>query len=102
MDQSNDQQNATDNQQPGGQQAGEDKEIVIGQYRVKIIKHLCIGAASCVAVSPEVFELDGENIAVFKNGGTDTEDNLLAAAQSCPTKAIEIFDKDTGAQVWPM
>ena len=80
----------------------EDKEMVIGKYRVKIIKHLCIGAASCVAVSPTVFELNTDNIAVFVNGATDAEDNLMAAAQSCPTKAIEIYDNATGAKVWPV
>ncbi len=82
-------------------QESEDKEMIIGQYRIKIIKHLCIGAASCVAISPDVYELNDENIAVFKNGATDQQENLLAAAQSCPTKAIEIYDKDTGDKVWP-
>ncbi len=79
-----------------------DKEMVIGKYRLKIIKHLCIGAASCVAVSPAVFDLDAENIAIFKEGATDEQENLLAAAQSCPTKAIEVYDNETGAMVWPV
>jgi ferredoxin len=80
----------------------EDKEMTIGKYKVKIVKHLCIGAASCVAISPNVYELDGENIAVFKEGATDTDENTLAAAQSCPTKAIIITDTETGQQVWPV
>ncbi len=80
----------------------EDKEMQIGKYKVKIVKHLCIGAASCVAISPNVYELDSENIAVFKEGATDTDENTLAAAQSCPTKAIIITDSETGQQVWPV
>ena len=79
-----------------------DPEVTIGKYKVKIIRHLCIGAASCVAISPNVFALDGSNIAVFKDGGIDSDDDILAAAQSCPTKAIELFDAATGAKVWPL
>lgn len=92
-----------DQNQTGAQPAmTEDKEIIVGKYRMKILRHLCIGAASCVAISPDVYELDSGNIAIFKADAHDTEDNLLAAAQSCPTKAIEIFDNETGAKVWPL
>ncbi len=79
-------------------------------------RELCIGAASCVAIYPEVFEMDGENKAVIlqKNGiktsdKTDVDllqveklddDTLLLAAQSCPTLAITLWD-DEGNQVYP-
>jgi ferredoxin len=78
-----------------------DKEVMIGKYKVKVVRDLCIGAASCVAVSPAVFQLDGENKAVIPDGATDLPDNILLAAQSCPTKAIVIVDTETGQQVWP-
>ena len=92
-----------DQNQPVTQPSVDDvKEVTIGKYKVKIIRHLCIGAASCVAISPNVFALDGSNIAVFKDGGIDSDDDILAAAQSCPTKAIELFDAATGAKVWPL
>lgn len=76
----------------------------------------CIGAASCVAVYPEVFEIDDEAKAVLKlQGGNSTsdrtdikaldvssvdDDTLLLAAQSCPTAAIYLYDEE-GAQVFP-
>ncbi len=79
-------------------------------------RELCIGAASCVAVYPEVFALDDDNIAVIlqKNGVKTSEktdvdmlevsavddDTLLLAAQSCPTLAIFLYD-ESGAQVFP-
>lgn len=81
--------------------AGGDKEVQIGKYKVKVIRKDCIGAATCVAVSPNVFELDGQNIAVIKQGANDTPENILAAAQGCPTKAIVVVDTETGQQVWP-
>lgn len=77
-----------------------DKEVQIGKYKIKVIRNLCIGAASCVAVSPNIFKLDSENKAVVING-QDIPENILTAAQSCPTKAIVIIDTETNTQVWP-
>ncbi len=88
------------NQQPQGGGGG-DAEVQIGNYKVKVVRKDCIGAATCVAVSPNVFELDGENIAVMKQGASDTPENIVAAAQGCPTKAIVVTDATTGEQVWP-
>lgn len=78
-----------------------DKEIQIGKYKVKVIRSLCIGAASCVAVAAATFQLDSENKAVVKPESNDTPDSILMAAQSCPTKAIIVVDTETGQQVWP-
>jgi ferredoxin len=78
-----------------------DKTVQIGKYQIKVIRDLCIGAASCVAVSPAVFQLDNQNKAIIPNGATDLPENILLAAQSCPTKAIVIIDTETGQQVWP-
>ena len=88
------------NQNPAPQMT-EDKEIQVGKYKIKVIRHLCIGAASCVAVSPGVFQLDSENKAIVPDGANDVPENILMAAQSCPTKAIVVIDTETGLQVWP-
>lgn len=79
----------------------EDKVVKIGNYNVKVLRSACIGAASCVAFSPQTFQLDGEKKAVIQESSAETEANLLMAAQSCPTKAIVITDAATGEQVWP-
>jgi ferredoxin len=84
---------------------------------IKIDRDLCIGAASCVAVYPEIFQLDEENKAVvLKKDGVNTsdqtnidllscaavdDDQLLLAAQSCPTAAIFLYDEH-GNQVFPI
>ena len=73
-----------------------------GKYRVVIIKDKCIGAASCVAVAPQAFKLNDQQIAeVLPTIGQETDENLLLAAQSCPTLAIEVYDTETGEKVWP-
>lgn len=78
-----------------------DKEVKIGDIKVKVIRENCIGAASCVAFAPNVFELDPEKKAVVKDGANDTKENILMAAQSCPTQAIVVIDAQTGEQLWP-
>lgn len=87
-------------------------------YKVKVDRALCIGAATCVAIAPKTFELDGEGKAVIlKKDGTKTSDavnyseiydsseNILNAAKSCPVDAIIIVEiDDTGKeirQIWP-
>jgi ferredoxin len=79
----------------------QDKEILVGKYKIQVIKDDCIGAASCVAVSPSVFKLGQDKKALVIEGSFDEADNILTAAQSCPTKAIVVTDVETGKQVWP-
>lgn len=79
----------------------QDKTVQIGKYQVKVVRDLCIGAASCVAVSPDTFVLDDQNKAVIKEGSQDAPENIITAAQSCPTAAIIVTDTETGQQVWP-
>lgn len=68
--------------------------------KIVVDRDICIGAASCVVISPDVFELDSENKAVIKNPDADTIQNILLAAESCPTKAITVYDED-GKQIYP-
>ncbi len=76
----------------------ENKKVKIG--KVYVDRDLCIGAASCVAVAPGVFELDGENKAVVRDPKGEDDETILLAAQSCPTKAIIVYDEE-GNQIYP-
>lgn len=83
--------------------------------KIVVDRNLCIGAASCVVVAVNVFELDAENKAVIKQKGVKnsgpaeqealedaaTDDTvLMQAAESCPTKAIFLYGGD-GKQIYP-
>lgn len=68
--------------------------------RIEVKRDLCIGAASCIAVAPDVYELDGENKAVIKNPKGADDQTLLDSAKSCPTQAIFVYDDD-GKQIFP-
>jgi ferredoxin len=79
-----------------------DTTVQIGKYKVTVLRDLCIGATTCVAVAPGTFEMDGENKAVIKAGSPDAEATVLMAAQACPARAVTVVDTETGAQVWPV
>jgi ferredoxin len=82
-----------------------------GEIKVEVDADKCLGFGSCVIVAPDVFRLDERpGKGVFRSqakldvldqaGGKDFE-NLLIAAQSCPTQAITIIDRKTGKRVYP-
>jgi ferredoxin len=82
-----------------------------GGLKVEVDADKCLGFGSCVIVSPDVFRLDerpGQGVfqsrakldVLDEAGGKDYE-NLLIAAQSCPTQAITIVDRKTGKRVYP-
>jgi len=81
--------------------------------RIRIDRNKCIGAAACVALPSKVFKLDTKNKAVIrhKDGAESSEwaeyygidaaaEDLIAAAELCPTLAI-IIEDDNGNQIYP-
>ena len=82
-----------------------------GGVKVEVDADKCLGFGSCVIVSPDVFRLDERpGKGVFQSsakldvldeaGGKDLE-NLMMAAQSCPTQAITLVDRKTGKRIYP-
>lgn len=71
------------------------------KYIVEIDREVCIGAASCVAIAANSFVLDQQNKVLILEGTWDSDEILLAAAQSCPVFAIKIKDAATGRQIFP-
>lgn len=68
--------------------------------RIEVDRELCIGAASCMAIAPEIFELDGENKAIVKTNAPMDSANILDAAKSCPVLAIYLYGED-GQRIYP-
>jgi len=69
--------------------------------RIKIDRELCIGAGTCSVLAPNTFELDDELKAVLKKSDKkDSDQDILAAAKSCPTQAI-ILEDEAGKQIYP-
>jgi ferredoxin len=68
--------------------------------KIVIDRDLCIGAASCIAVTGATFELDNENKVIVIDPNAVDDETLVMAAESCPTKAIILFDKNN-KQIYP-
>lgn len=76
----------------------EKKPLIIS--KIVIDRDLCIGAGTCVTLAPETFQMDDENKAILVDLRGNDAETILMAAESCPTKAIFLYDEN-GEQVYP-
>lgn len=62
--------------------------------KAKVNKDICIGCGACQAIVPDVFELEDDGLAVCKKEEIieDLKDDVIDAAESCPTSAIEVAE----------
>jgi ferredoxin len=72
-----------------------------GGLTVRIDRDQCIGNQSCIAVAPEVFELDDEQAVAFREDAKLIErQRLIEACQSCPVSALLVIDEE-GNEIVP-
>ena len=69
--------------------------------KVIVDRHLCIGAAPCVAIAGSVFQLDEEGKAIIIDAQGADDETIKLAAEACPTRAIILTDEATGKQIYP-
>ena len=70
-------------------------------YKIWVDRNLCIGAATCIAVSPKAYVLDSEAKAVILDTiDEDTIENIIESAKACPVAAI-IIEDEKGNRVFP-
>lgn len=70
-------------------------------YKIWVDRGLCIGAATCIAVSPKTYVLDQEAKAVILDSADeDTIENIIESAKACPVAAI-IIEDEKGNRVFP-
>ena len=80
-------------------------DIPKGRFHLTVEPSLCMAFGSCETLAPKVFVVEKNKIVnpktiVKSETGADF-DSILAAAQTCPTKAIRIIDRYTGEQIFP-
>ena len=80
-------------------------DIPKGRFHLTVEPSLCMAFGSCETLAPKVFVVDKNKIlnpkAIVKSETGADFDSILAAAQTCPTKAIRIIDRYTGEQIFP-
>jgi len=67
---------------------------------ITVNKTRCIGSGDCVETAPAVFQLDADAKSEVVNAAGAADSTILAAARSCPVKAITVTDGDT--QLFPV
>ena len=73
----------------------------MAKLSITVNKARCISSGDCVETAPEVFQLseaDGKSEVINPTGAGDS--TILAAARSCPVKAITVVD-EAGVQLFP-
>jgi curved DNA-binding protein CbpA len=75
------------------------------RFQIIVEPSLCMAFGSCETLAPKVFVVEKNKIfnpkAKVISEVDEDLDVILAAAQTCPTKAILIIDRDTGEYVYP-
>ena len=72
---------------------------------VDVDKSKCIGCCSCETIAPNVFAID--KITTFNpksqvhNQHGASEGKIMDAAETCPTKAIQVNEKKSGRKIYP-
>jgi len=72
---------------------------------VDVDKSLCIGCCSCETIAPNVFVVD-KNVMMnpksqVHNQHGASEGKIMDAAETCPTKAIQVNEKKSGRKIFP-
>ena len=72
---------------------------------VDVDKSKCIGCCSCETIAPNVFAVDkitafNPKSQVYNQYGA-SEGKIMDAAETCPTKAIQVNEKKSGRKIYP-
>ena len=72
---------------------------------VDVDKSKCIGCCSCETIAPNVFVVD-KNVMMnpksqVHNQYGASEGKIMDAAETCPTKAIQVNEKKSGRKIFP-
>jgi ferredoxin len=57
---------------------------------VEIDRDRCMGSGHCVFGAPGAFDLDDDQVAFVLDPAGAPEDQVVAAARTCPTRAITV------------
>jgi curved DNA-binding protein CbpA len=74
------------------------------RFQIIVEPSLCMAFGSCETLAPKVFTVEKDKIFNPKAkviSEIEDLDVILAAAQTCPTKAILIIDRTTGEYIYP-
>ncbi len=71
------------------------------RLRIEVDPERCVGNAMCLALAPGVFAHNESRQSEVRDPEGGSRDDILEAAENCPTGAIRVRDADTGARLFP-
>ena len=93
------------NLKPKKKYQGDQANVFKHDLDVDVDKSLCIGCCSCETIAPNVFVVD-KNVMMnpksqVHNQYGASEGKIMDAAETCPTKAIQVNEKKSGRKIYP-
>ena len=80
-------------------------DIPKGRFHITVEPSLCMAFGSCERLAPRIFVVEKDKLinpkAIVVSETGANFNTILAAAETCPTKAIVIIDRYTGKQIYP-
>jgi ferredoxin len=74
----------------------------MAKLSITVNKVRCSASGDCIENAPGVFQFDADDKSEVFNPTGAPDDVIVAAARSCPAKAITVVNEDTGAQLFPL
>lgn len=78
------------------------RPVYISALDIEVVRRQCTGVMTCMEQASRTFDLDEDAVAIVINPNGNSDDDILAAAKSCPMDAIVLRKKGTGEQIWPL
>jgi ferredoxin len=69
--------------------------------KIVVDRGKCIAASNCIGMAPRVFMLDGSRKSIVMDARGEDDATIIEAAESCPTEAIQLYDEQSGARIFP-
>lgn len=88
-------------EQPLKDPANPSGPVTVRNLKLVVDRDLCIGAATCIAIAPNTYNLDSEAKAIFlETLDQDPDDVIIDSARGCPVAAIFVEDLN-GNKIFP-
>jgi ferredoxin len=79
---------------------GEEAQVSETSWKIEVDRNTCIGSAVCAGTSPSRFTIVGDR-AQPVDAEVEPDEDVLAAAESCPMEAIRVVEQATGKVLVP-
>lgn len=77
------------------------RPVYDSSMRIEIIRKRCTAVGTCMDEASRTFDMDDDAVAFVVNPNGNSDEEIMAAAKSCPVDAILLFDKASGEKLWP-